>query len=169
MRHTSARTGDQAVPGGKRRASGFTILEMLVVLIIGMVLIGLAAIAFEKTSTNTSARSAAQVFTRDLAMARSHAVRERQKVTINFYESSKWYLITTASGRELARRRFGVGGNNDVNLSAVNLQTTGDSVVFSTRGIATLSGALGTATFTAGNATYTVSFNSLGASSVGGP
>jgi hypothetical protein len=142
---------------------------MMMVLIIGMVLVGMSLISFERASTNTAARRAAQVFSRDLALARSNAVRGREKVVLNFYESPKWYKITTATGREIARRRFGTATGSDVNLSAVDLQTTGDSLVFSARGIATLSGSLGTALFSAGSATYTVSFNSMGASQIGGP
>jgi hypothetical protein len=94
------------------------------------------------------------------------AVRGRETVTITFYESNKWYKVSTASGRELARRRF--GATQEVNLSAVDLALTGDSVRFSTRGVGNLSGStLGTATFTAGNVAYRVQFNSMGASKVG--
>ena len=93
------------------------------------------------------------------------AVRGREDVVVQFYESSRWYDVTTASGRTLATRRFGVDA--DINLSAVDLELPGDSVAFSGRGIATLSGSLGTASFTAGVTTYQVSFNSMGASQVG--
>jgi hypothetical protein len=51
----------------------------------------------------------------------------------------------------------------------VTLDLSGDSVVFSARGIADLSdalGPLGSAAFSSGAATYTVTFNSLGASKV---
>jgi Tfp pilus assembly protein FimT len=136
-----------------------------VVIVIGLILIALAISAFSRANTRMSARRAAQVFARDLALSRSMAVRGREKVTIRFYESAKWYSVTTSTGRTLATRRFGTG--RDVNLSALDLATTGDSLVFSTRGVGTLSGSLGTATFTAGTTTYQVSFNAIGASAVG--
>lgn len=130
-----------------------------------MILISIAAVAFSEANTRTRARGAAQVFARDLAMARSMAVRGREKVTIKFDESSKWYSVTTASGRSLATRRFGV--NADVDLSAIDLALTGDSLVFSNRGVGTLTGATGAASFSAGGITYQVSFNAIGASQVG--
>jgi hypothetical protein len=54
----------------------------------------------------------------------------------------------------------------------VALALPGDSLVFDARGMADLSGAggpLGTATFSSGAMTYTVSFNSMGASKLERP
>jgi Tfp pilus assembly protein FimT len=139
---------------------------MTVVLIVGMILIAMAALAFSAANTRMAARSAAQLFSRDLALARSMAVRAREKVTVKFTESGTLqYTVTTASGRSLASRTF--GPSYDVNLSAIDLATTGDSLVFSTRGVAALSTATGTATFTAGGVSYQVTFNAIGASAVG--
>jgi Tfp pilus assembly protein FimT len=148
----------------RRTRAGFTILELMVVLVIGMTLTGFALVSFNRSGTTTRARRAAQVFSRDLALARSMAVRGREKVTVKFYETSKYYEVTTASGRTLVKRTFSVTG--DFQLSSVNLATTGDSIVFSNRGVATLSTSLGTADFTVGAKTYQVSFNSIGASKV---
>src|SRR5688572_22513072 len=130
-----------------------------------MVLIAMATLSFSAANSRMSARRAAQVFSRDLALARSMAVRGREKVTIHFYESTKWYEVNTASGRTLATRRFGAGG--DVNLSGLTLDLPGDSLVFSSRGVGTIASALGTASFSVGAITYQVSFNGIGASQVG--
>jgi Tfp pilus assembly protein FimT len=138
---------------------------MVVVLVIATTLLAVAAASFTDYNERSSARRAAQVFARDLALARSMAVRGREPVTIYFDETGKAYAVLTATGRQLALRRFGEAG--DVALSALNLQTTGDSLRFSPRGVGTLSGALGTAVFTAGNISYRVQFNSMGASTVG--
>jgi prepilin-type N-terminal cleavage/methylation domain-containing protein len=145
---------------------GFTILEMVVVLVIASVLLAIAAATFSEYNERTSARRAAQVFARDLGMARSMAVRGRETVTVKFDEGGKWYSVTTATGRQLALRRFGT--TREVSLSAISIDMTGDSVQFSARGAAYLSGAtLGNAVFTAGDIAYKVQFNSMGASSVG--
>ncbi|MSR35220.1 MAG: prepilin-type N-terminal cleavage/methylation domain-containing protein [Gemmatimonadetes bacterium] len=145
---------------------GYTLIEMAMVLLIAVTLLSIVTVTFSGYNERTSARRSAQVFARDLTMARSMAVRGRETVTITFYVSTKWYKVTTASGRELARRRF--GSTQELNLSAVTLDLGGDSVQFSTRGVGNLGAAtLGTAIFTAGDVAYQVQFNSMGASKVG--
>jgi prepilin-type N-terminal cleavage/methylation domain-containing protein len=148
--------------------SGFTLLELLIVLTIGSIIVALGGLSFSGYFQRNSARRAAQVFAQDLVAARSYAVRSQEPVVIRFYESGLWYEVegqTTAT--EIARRRFGT--NADIDLSAVTLDMTGDSLVFSSRGLADMSGAggpLGTATFSSGATTYTVSFNGMGASKI---
>ena len=155
-----------AAPRG--RTLGFTLLEVLAVLSIAAIGLSYALLSFGGYFQRVNAERAAQVFAQDLTMARTWAVRSREPVVIRFYESSLWYEVETqASVTEVARRRFGV--NADIDLSGVTLDFPGDSVVFDLRGIADLSGVgapLGTATFSSGPVTYTVSFNSMGASKI---
>lgn len=149
---------------------GFTLLELVIVLVLAGITLGFAGLTFSGYFQRSSARRAAQVFARDLTLARSSAVRAREKVVIRFFESSRWYeIVAIDSDTEIARRRFGV--NADVDLSAINLVFRGDSVVFSSRGVADLSniqggGSLGEARFTSGATEYSVYFNSMGASKV---
>lgn len=139
-------------------------------LVLAGLTLGFAGLTFSGYFERSSARRAAQVFARDLSLARSAAVRAKQLVVIRFYESGRWYqVVAQSSGTELVRRRFGV--NADVALSAIDLKFRGDTVVFSARGVVDLSGILGSGTlgeasFAAGATRYTVSFNSLGASKV---
>ena len=153
--------------GGSR---GFTLLELMIVLVLSGLMLGWAGLTFSGYFQRSSAKRAAQVFSRDLVLARSAALRARENVVIRFYPSSRWYqVITQNTGTELARRRFGVSA--DVSLSAVDLMLRGDTVVFSSRGVADLSGisgggSLGEARFTAGGTEYSVYFNSMGASKV---
>ncbi len=153
-----------------RGRGGFTLLELTIVLILAGVTLGFAGLTFSGYFQRSSALRAAQVFARDLTLARSSAMRARESVVIRFFESSRWYqIVAVPSETELARRRFGV--NADVDLSAIDLVFNGDTVVFSSRGVADLSnihggGSLGEAHFEAGATGYTVSFNSMGASKV---
>ena len=151
-----------------RKAVGFTLLEMLTVLVLAGLTLGFGSLAFGTYYKRTAARRAAQVFAQDLTLARATAVRTRQPVVIRFYEGDARYVVETQTGSvELTSRRFGI--NADIDLSGIDLALTGDSLVFSSRGIADLSGAggaLGTATFSSGDIAYTVSFNSMGASKV---
>lgn len=150
------------------RSHGFTMIELVFVLLLAGLMMGFAAVTFSGYFQRSSAQRAAMVFAQDLTLARSAAVRAREPVVVRFYESSGWYEVATQqTGTELTRRRFMT--NADIQLSAIDLVLDGDSVVFSSRGVADLSGAsgsVGTATFSAGVITYQVSFNSMGASKV---
>jgi Tfp pilus assembly protein FimT len=157
-RYTSPSTGREAV----------TLIELVIVLVLAGITMGFGSLVFSGYFQRTSAQRAAQVFAHDLSLARTTAVRTREPVVIRFYETLRWYEVESqTSAVELARRRFGT--NADIDLSAIALDFTGDSVVFNARGMADLSGAsgaLGIATFSSGSVTYTVSFNSMGASKV---
>jgi len=150
------------------RRAGFTLMEMVVVLTITAIMLTFASFVFSGYFERVAAERAAQVFAQDLTLARNWAVRSREPVVIRFYEASLWYEVEAQStSTEVARRRFGV--NADIDLSGLSLEVAGDSLVFDSRGIADLSGAgssLGTATFSSGAVTYTVSFNSMGASKI---
>ncbi len=137
------------------------------VLVIVAITMTIGAYTFTNYLERTSARQAAELFGRDLTLARTTAVRARRKVVLRFEERSLAYRIYVLGGDTLTYRRFDDQG--DVRLSEMNLETTGDSLVFDRRGLADLSGVtgpLGRALFRAGGTTYAVQFNSMGASRV---
>lgn len=150
------------------RSPGFTLIELVVVISISAVVLTFGTLAFSGYFQRDSARRAAQVFAQDLVAARSFAIRSQEPVVIRFYEGSLWYEVAAqSSSTEIARRRF--GANGEIRLSAVALDVAGDSLVFDARGLADMSGAggaLGTAQFSSGAITYTVSFNGMGASKI---
>lgn len=150
------------------RRTGFTLIELTVVIAVMGLVMTFGTLSFSGYFQRSSARRAAQVFAQDLVAARSFAVRSNEAVVIRFYEGTLWYEVEAqSSATEIVRRRF--GANADIDLSGVTLDTTGDSLVFSARGIADMSGAggsLGTATFSSGATSYTVSFNGMGASKI---
>lgn len=152
----------------EHRSSGFTLLEMMVVVTITSIVIGMGTLVFGGYFQRNSAHRAAQIFAQDLVAARGFAVRSQEPVVIRFYEATDWYLVESeVTGTEIARRRF--GSNGDIKLSGVTLDVAGDTLLFDARGMADMSGAggaLGTATFSSGAVTYTVSFNGMGASTI---
>jgi prepilin-type N-terminal cleavage/methylation domain-containing protein len=147
---------------------GFTLIELAIVLVLAGLILSLAGLTFGECFERSSARRAAQVFARDLTLARSSAIRARESVVVCSVESSRWYqVVVQTSGPELVRRRFGV--NADMDVSAIDPVFPGDTVVVNSRGMADMSGirsSLGEARFASGAPEYGVYFNSMGASKV---
>lgn len=155
-------------PARRSATGGFTLLELTLVLVLSALTLGFASVAFSGYLQRVSAQRAAQVFAQDLTLARAAALRGRESVVVRFDEVNRWYSIyVQRTGTELTRRRF--GENADIDLSAVDLMMRGDTVMFSSRGVADLdgaAGALGEARFVSGATEYAVSFNAMGASKV---
>ena len=146
---------------------GFTVVEMLVSLILFTIAMALTSVVFSGYQSRTAAQRAAQVFTMDLSLARTSAVRGREAVIVDFDEAGMSYCIRLESGDTIVEREF--GQDDDIPLDLLNLQLTGDSLVFDARGVGDLSGSgssLGIASFAAGETIYDVSFNVMGASRV---
>lgn len=148
------------------RRRGFTVVELIIVLTLTGIMMSLAGVTVGRYFGRSAARRAAQVFAHDLTQARMFAVRSREPVIVRFYEGTLRYEVVTRDGdTELMARRF--TGGSGLDLSALVLDVDGDSLVFDRTGAVDLGGApgpLGTARFEAGDASYTVSFNGLGAS-----
>ena len=138
---------------------------MLVSLILFTIAMALTSVVFSGYQSRTAAQRAAQVFTMDLSLARTSAVRGREAVIVDFDEAGMSYCIRLESGDTIVEREF--GQDDDIPLDLLNLQLTGDSLVFDARGVGDLSGSgssLGIASFAAGETIYDVSFNVMGAS-----
>ncbi|MFC1575413.1 GspH/FimT family pseudopilin [Gemmatimonadota bacterium] len=150
-------------------ARGFTLIEVLIVIIIMAITLTIGGMVFSRYFVRTSAKRAAVVFGQDLTVARNTAARSRQVVVVDFDEGGLGYVVRLAAGDTLLSRSFDDG--SDVRLSSLDLEFTGDTVAFNARGVADLSeasGPVGRAQFTAGTITYVVSFNSIGSSRIEG-
>lgn len=146
------------------RRSGFTLIELTVVLMIVAVTLGVGGLYLTGFLGKASARRAAQIFSRDLAQARSFASRGREPVTVTFDEDSLLYRVRSEGGRTLATRWFGPG--QDVVLSQLDLELDGDTLHFNAQGLSVLPSGIGAAAFIAGEETYEVRFNGTGRSRV---
>lgn len=137
------------------------------VLLVMSVTLALAGQGYNLYVSKTAARRSAEVFAQDLALARGSALRARRRVVVRFDEPARAYEARTEGGHLLFRRNYGPG--REVRLDSLELDISGDSMVFDARGILDLGGSrssLGRASFRAGDSRYEVRFNSMGASRV---
>jgi prepilin-type N-terminal cleavage/methylation domain-containing protein len=153
-----------------RSTRGFTLVEMVTVMVVLAVTFSMATGIFNGYLKRSAAKRAAEVFVQDLKLARDAALRSRQVVVVDFDEANLRYVVRAQSGDTLVHRFF--HREAGLVLSSMDLQLQGDTLAFDGRGIATLGqsdAALGRAVFRSGDATFQVSFNSMGASRVDGP
>lgn len=157
----------------RRRPSanrGFTLVELTVVMLIAATLLAVTVVSLSSVQSRTAARSAAQHFARDLAQARTWALRTHEAVTVSFDESadSLLYRVISERGDTIVRRAF--RADAEIRLSAMDLMMDGDSLRFGSDGVASLSGGGGgttaTAEFVAGTTLYRVRFNARGTGEV---
>lgn len=89
----------------KRRSKGFTILEVLVVLVISTVLMSMAVKAFGATSSHLAVRQARNVYAGMVARARAQAIESgfTTLVVANIPGDSVWIF---ANGRVVENVRF---------------------------------------------------------------
>lgn len=150
-----------------RPARGFTLLELTVALLIASLTLAGISVAFASYRDTMAARRSAEVFAQDLSVARSYSVRSRDTVNVVFNESTPEYVIYSVAGDTLVHRTF--TSSSDVRLDTLDLQVTGDSILFDSRGRMDFSGVAGTVgvvEFIVGQGRYQVRFNLLGTSRV---
>lgn len=139
------------------------------VLLVIAITLAVGARVFDGYLERSSAKRAAEVFSQDLSVTKNAALRARQATVISFDEENLGYVIRVGAGDTILRRRF--DAESDLSLTSLDLELTGDSVVFDSRGIAEFGGSPGAvarAVFKAGTTSYAVSFNSVGVARING-
>ena len=104
-----------------RRARGFTLIEVLIVLVISTILMSMAVKAFGATSSNLAARQARNVFNGMAARARAQAIEGgfTTMLVANIPGDSVWIF---ANGRVVENVRFAEEMGVDIQASAVTVR-----------------------------------------------
>ena len=136
--------------------SGFSMLEMLIVLIIVGILIAIAIPKMARIIRHERVNRAAQVVVQDLQNGFAMAGRQRAPVRLIFYPSTKTYVFTDrATGQILQTRSLATGTEHSVSL----LDSSVDTVDVLPNGIGSASF---TVTLTNGDYTRLVTASSAG-------
>jgi prepilin-type N-terminal cleavage/methylation domain-containing protein len=96
-----------------RRQRGFTIIEVIIVIVIGSILTGIAFKSFGVTSNQASARQARNVFNGMAARARAQAI-ESGRNTLLIADARGDSVLILANGQIVENVRFGEEMNVDI-------------------------------------------------------
>ena len=115
-----------------RRRSGFSMLEMLVVMLIISLLVKISVQKIERVVRHERVNRAAQVLVMDLQNGFAMAGRQRAPVRLTFTTSTKTYVFTDrASGTVLQTRVMSTGAD----YSLTSMSTTATTVDILPNGI----------------------------------
>ncbi len=120
-------------PGDRTSETGFTIVEMLIVVTILSLVALIANTSYRNFRERAILNRAARVVAADMALTRSFAIRERQNVSLVADEANRTYTIRTAAGDTLAVRSL--DSDSDLAIDSLNVLAAGDSITFNSRGL----------------------------------
>ena len=139
-----------------RLRSGFSMLEMLIVIIVMSVLVKIGVQKIERVIRHERVNRAAQVLVQDLQNGFAMAGRQRAPVRLTFTTSTKTYVFTDrATGTVLQTRVMSTGAD----YSLTSMSTTATSVDILPNGIGSTAF---TVTLTNGDYSRTVSASTAG-------
>lgn len=139
-----------------RLRSGFSMLEMLIVMIVMAVLVKIGVQKIERVIRHERVNRAAQVLVQDLQNGFAMAGRQRAPVRLTFTTSTKTYVFTDrATGTVLQTRVMSTGAD----YSLTSMSTTATSVDILPNGIGSTAF---TVTLTNGDYSRTVSASTAG-------
>ena len=139
-----------------RLRSGFSMLEMLIVMIVMAVLVKIGVQKIERVIRHERVNRAAQVLVQDLQNGFAMAGRQRAPVRLTFTTSTKTYVFTDrATGTVLQTRVMSTGAD----YSLTSMSTTATSVDILPNGLGSTAF---TVTLTNGDYSRTVSASTAG-------
>ena len=114
----------------KRDQRGFTLIEMLIVLILIIIVAGISYGAFNRMGINSFLRTAARDIASDFQLARQRAMAENNPLTITFDPGNHTYTVPTPGGGTQIKALANYRGGVTINSTDI----PGAAVVFMPRG-----------------------------------
>ena len=123
MPHTVTRVYTMQ-PARHRIRHGFTLLEVLFVLVVSAIMMTAVVNGFARYTRERSAQQAAYLLSRDLRLARASAIGSRQPISLVVDPGARSYVIRDTLGNEIARRTFAAG--SELMIESISLGQPGD-------------------------------------------
>ncbi len=145
----------------RHRNAGFTLLEMLMVMLIVAVMTSVAGAQYRDYVDRIGPERAARLIGTNVLLTRSYAIQRRAPVSLvlDTTEQKMWIRSATDTIRSLE-----LGADSDFRIETLTMGFPGDSISFSSRGVCRECGLTGTGNITvAGEKVgYLITFNALG-------
>ncbi|MCZ6825273.1 MAG: prepilin-type N-terminal cleavage/methylation domain-containing protein [Gemmatimonadetes bacterium] len=145
----------------RHRNAGFTLLEMLMVMLIVAVMTSVAGAQYRDYIDRVGPERAARLIGTYVLLTRSYAIQRRAPVSLvlDTTEHKMWIRSATDTIRSLE-----LGPDSDFRIETLTMGFPGDSISFSSRGVCRECGLTGTGTITVAgeHVGYVVTFNALG-------
>ncbi len=143
-----------------RSRAGFSLVEMLMVIILIGIMTGLAASQYSGYLERTVPDRASRIVGSYVTLTRSYAVQRRSSVTLAVNPVDLTLMIRSEDD---TLRIMPFGPDDDLPLVALDTNIDGDSLTFTARGVCMACGVAGAGiTVTGHNWSYLITFNALG-------
>ncbi len=141
---------------------GFTLIELLVTMAFIAILMTIGFGAFRNYVQQQLGRRAAQAVVWEVTLARSYAIRSGQPIAIVADETAR--TLVTRDSTSKVWHRLDLGPSSDLPVTTLDMLLTGDSLVFSRRGLCLncLAGQVSKITVGDGHRNYTLEISLLG-------
>lgn len=145
----------------RHRGAGFTLVEMLMVVLIASVMSAVAAGQYRTYIDRIGPERASRVVGSYISLTRAYAIQRRAPVSMVVDETDRKLWIRTTTD---TLRSIDLGDDTDFQLATLTVDFPGDSFTFSSRGICRECGLTGTGAITVAGerVEYLVTFNALG-------
>ena len=141
-------------------SSGFTIIELITVLMIIGVMTGIAGGQYTEYRYRTVPERGARVVGSYVSLTRSYAIQRRSPVTMAVDPTDLSIMIRSDTD---TIRIVPFGADTDFELQSLDSNIDGDSLTFNARGLCSVCGVAGKGITLASRGTsYLVTFNALG-------
>ncbi len=145
----------------RHRNTGFTLVEMLIVVLLMSVMSTVVAGQYRKYVDRVGPERAARVVGTYVSLTRAYAIQRRTPVSLVLDATDRKLWIRTATD---TIRTMKLGEGTDFRITTLTMAFPGDSLTFSSRGICRECGLTGTGSITVAgsNEGYLITFNALG-------